>query len=218
MLLKQLKDLLNRDGANVLTALPNGIHSGLRREKCYGMFFYFQAPRSVGEGKRHFWRYVDARSHEIKENRYEIAQLISCLPDEPRYIGDQDVFALQDKVIEHILSADREAEAKAAAPIAVDPIQQTVSEEIKDAIRRRTVDRDMAKACISFLGQPMGRALHVRLKIADDAWKATKDDSALVNEVSGLADQFGKQKPDDGNVKRLSREDLELICFEYVSG
>ena len=115
MLLKQLKDLLNRDGANALTTLPNGIHSGLRREKCYGMFFYFQAPRS-GEGKRHFWRYIDARTHEIKENRYEIAQLISCLPDEPRYIGDQDVFALQDKVIEHILAADREAEARAAAP------------------------------------------------------------------------------------------------------
>ena len=149
MLLKQLKDLLNRDGANVLTALPNGIHSGLRRDKCYGMFFYFQAPRSGGEGKRHFWRYIDARTHDIKENRYEIAQLISCLPDEPRYIGDQDVFVLQDKVIEHILAADREAEAKAAAPIAVDPIQQTVSEEIKDAIRRRTVDREKAKTCIS---------------------------------------------------------------------
>ena len=29
MLLKQLKDLLNRDGANTLTTLPNGIHSGL---------------------------------------------------------------------------------------------------------------------------------------------------------------------------------------------
>ena len=129
------------------------------------MFFYFQAPRA-GEGKRHFWRYIDARSHEIKENRYEIAQLISCLPDEPRYIGDQDVFVLQDKVIEHILAADREAEAKAAAPIAVDPIQQTVSEEIKDAIRRRTVDREKAKTCISFLGQPMGRALHAKLKTA----------------------------------------------------
>jgi superfamily II DNA/RNA helicase len=132
MLLKQLKDLLNRDGTSVLTTLPNGIHSGLRRDKCYGMFFYFQGPRA-GEGKRHFWRYIDARNQEIKENRYEIAQLISCLPDEPRYVGDQDVFVLQDKVIEHILAADREAEAKAAAPIAVDPIQQTVSEEIKDA-------------------------------------------------------------------------------------
>src|SRR5438132_823893 len=179
MLLKQLKDLLNRDGANVLTTLPNGIHSGLRREKCYGMFFYFQAPRA-GEGKRHFWRHIDARTHEIKENRYEIAQLISCLPDEPRYIGEQDVFVLQDKVIEHVLAADREAEAKAAAPTAVDPIQQTVSEEIKDAIRRRTVDREKAKAGIGFLGQPMGRALHAKLKTANENWKTSKDDATLV--------------------------------------
>ncbi len=217
MLLKQLKDLLNRDGANVLTALPNGIHSGLRREKCHGMFFYFQAPRS-GEGRRHFWRYVDAKTHEIKENRYEIAQLISCLPDEPRYIGDQDVFMLQDKVIEHILAADREAEAKAAAPIAVDPIQQTVSEEIKDSIRRRSVDRDKAKACIGFLGQPMGRALHAKLKTAHETWKASKNDGSLVDEVVTLSEQFGKQRADDAPLKRLSRENLDLICFEYVTG
>jgi superfamily II DNA or RNA helicase len=217
MLLKQLKDLLNRDGENVLTTLPNGIHSGLRREKCYGMFFYFQAPRS-GEGKRHFWRYIDAKTHDIKENRYEIAQLISCQPDEPRYIGDQDVFLLQDKVIEHILAADREAEAKAAAPAAVDPIQQTVSEGIKDAVRRRTVDREKAKACISFLGQPMGRALHAKLKIAQEVWKASADDARLVQEVLLLSEQFGKQKPMPTAVKQLMRDDLELICFDYVSG
>jgi hypothetical protein len=217
MLLKQLKDLLNRDGANSLTALPNGIHSGLRREKCYGMFFYFQAPRS-GEGKRHFWRYIDAKTHEIKENRYEIAQLISCLPDEPRYIGDQHVFILQDKVIDHILAADREAEAKSAAPIAVDPIQQTVSEEIKNAIRRRSVDRDKAKTCITFLGQPMGRALHAKLKTAHEGWKTAKDDGALVEEVVTLSEQFGKQRADNGAIRLLSRENLELICFEYVTG
>jgi SNF2 family DNA or RNA helicase len=217
MLLKQLKDLLNRDGVHVLTALPNGIHSGLRREKCYGMFFYFQAPRS-GEGKRHFWRYIDAKSHEMMENRYEIAQLISCLPDEPRYIGDQDVFGLQDKVIEHILAADREAEAKAAAPVAVDPIQQTVSEGIKDAIRRRTVDREKAKTCIGFLGQPTGRAVHAKLKAANEKWNSSNDDAALVEEVAGLSEQFGKAKSDDTGVKRLRREDLELICFEYVTG
>ena len=106
MLLKQLKDLLNRDGATVLTTLPNGIHSGLRRETCHGMFFYFQAPRSGGEGKRHCWRYIDARTEEIKENRYEIAQLISCLPDEPRYIGDQDVFDHLVLKHENVLIAD----------------------------------------------------------------------------------------------------------------
>ena len=216
ILLKQLKDLLNRGGADTLTTLPGGIHSGLRRQKCHGMFFYFQAPRA-GEGKRHFWRYIDARTHEIKENRYEIAQIISCLPDEPRYVGDQDVFALQDKVIEQILAADREAEAKAAAPIAVDAIQQTVSEEIKDAIRRRTVDREQAKACISFLGQPMGRALHAKLKTAYDGWKTSGDDAMFIHAIVALADQFGKQKPPAAGTRRLSREDLELICFEYVS-
>ncbi len=217
MLLKQLKDLLNRDGTDTLTALPNGIHSGLRREKCYGMFFYFQAPRA-GEGKRHFWRYIDARSNDIKENRYEIAQLISCLPDEPRYIGDQDVFVLQDKVIDHILAADREAEARAAAPTAVDPIQQTVSEEIKDAIRRRTVDREKAKTCITFLGQPMGRALHAKLKAVQESWKESEHDGTLVEEVLTLSQQFGKQQVPDAQIKMLCREDLELICFEYVSG
>ena len=216
VLLKHLKDLLNRGGENLLTTLPNGIHSGLRRDKCHGMFFYFQAPRA-GEGKRHFWRYIDARTHEIAENRYEIAQRISCLPDEPRYIGDQDVFLLQDKIIAHILASDREAEAKAAAPIAVDPIQQIVTEEIKDAIRRRSVDRERAKTCINFLGQPMGRALHVKLKTAQDTWRESADDAALVDDVVTLAEQFGKQRPADGTIKRLNREDLELICFEYVS-
>jgi hypothetical protein len=181
------------------------------------MCFYFQAPRS-GEGKRHFWRYIDATTHEIKENRYEIAQLISCLPDEPRFIGDQDVFALQDRVIAHILAADREAEARAAVPIAVDPIQQTVSEEIKDALRRRSVDRGMAKTCLSFLGQPMGRALHLKLKTAHSSWKESRNDSALVDEAVSLAEQFGQERADDAPLKRLNREELELICFEYVSG
>ena len=50
VLLKNLKELLNREGAESVGDLPNGIHSGLRRRECYGMFFYFQAPRSSGEG------------------------------------------------------------------------------------------------------------------------------------------------------------------------
>jgi len=125
---------------------------------------------------------------------------------------------LLESVYQHILAADLEAEARAAVPTAVDPIQQTVSEEIKDAIRRRTVDRDSAKNCIVFLGQPMGRALHVKLKAAHEAWKDSRKDAELVQEVLTLAEQFGKQKPADTSVRRLRREDLELICFEYVSG
>ena len=218
MLLKHLKEVLNREGGESVAELPNGIHSGLRRSKCYGMFFYFQAPRTTGEGKRHFWRYIDARTHEIMENRYEVAQLIACQPDEARYIGDQDVFDLQEKVIEHILSAQREVEAKAAAPTTVDPIQQTVAEELKDALRRQTVDRDLAKNCLRFLGQSMGRSLHVKLRGVYQTWRESRDDTVLLAAVAVMADEFSKDRPADEAIGATSREDLDLVCFEYVTG
>jgi hypothetical protein len=55
------------------------------------------------------------------------------------------------------------------------------------------------------------------LKAANEAWKASKDDLMLVETVAHLSQHFGKQRPKDASVKRLSRDDLELICFEYVS-
>ena len=39
------------------------------------------------------------------------------------------------------------------------------------------MDREKAKTCISFLGQPMGRALHVKLKTANENWKYSSDDA-----------------------------------------
>ena len=218
LLLKHLKEMLKRDAAEAVTNLPHGVHSGLRRDKCYGMFFYFQAPRITGDGKRHFWRYIDAASHTIEDNRFAIAQRIACQRDEPRFIGDQDVFVLQEKVIEHIVSADRAAEAKAAAPPTIDPIQQIVSEDLKDALRRQSVDRNVAKETIRFLGQPMGRALHKKLKESHQEWTASRDDNGLLNAVSALAAEFSKERPPTDVKGTLRREDLTLICFEYVTG
>ncbi len=218
MMLKQLKELLNREGGERLVELPNGIHSGIRRQKCNGMFFYFQAPRMTGDGRRHFWRYIDAVTNQVLENRYEIAQLIACLPDEPRYIASQDVFALQDSVIEHIISTERDTAARAAAPVTVERIQQTIAEELKDALRRQTVDRELAKRCIRFLGEPMGRALHVKLRNAYDGWAAVRDDAVLLQAVADLADEFSKPKQSPATSTALQRNDLQLICFEYVNG
>lgn len=197
--------------------LPHGIHSGLRRERCHGLFFYFQAPRSEGWGKRHFWRYIDARTQEVTENRFEIARQIACLPDEPRYIGDQDVFALQERVIEQILGSDREIEAKAAAARLVDPIQQIVAEVIKASIRRGTVDRSVAKQCLEFLGQPMGVALHHDLKRKYEQWSQGHDDQTLLASIATLSAEYSKNRR-SGTTSELIREQLELICFQHVTG
>jgi len=66
----------------------------------------------------------------------------------------------------------------------------------------------------------MGRSLHVKLKASHERWRVSGSDTTLLEEILMLADQFGKQRMSDGDgdIKRLCREDLELICFEYVSG
>jgi hypothetical protein len=120
-------------------------------------------------------------------------------------------------VIEHILNAEQEAAAKAAAPTAVDSIQQTVTEELKNSLRRRTIDRERAKTCIAFLGQAMGRALQVRLKEIYDLWVSSRDDMELLAEIGDLAAQFAKERPAGVVADRLKREDLDLICYEYLS-
>jgi superfamily II DNA or RNA helicase len=217
MLLKHLKEMLNQETSQTLEDLPNGIHSGLRREKANGMFFYFQAPRADGQGRRHFWRYIDAGTHEVLENRFEIARLIACAPDEPRCIGPQDVFVLQEKVIEHILAAEKQVVARGAAATTVEQIQHNVAETIKDLMRRRTVDRDKAKAAVRFLGQPMGKALHAKLHGLYDEWSAKKDDKELVAAVITLSEQFGKEKRVQAAPQHLAPESLELICYDYLS-
>jgi hypothetical protein len=217
MLLKQLKELLGREGSDAVVNLPDGIHSGLRRQKCYGMFFYFQAPRPSGQGVRHYWHYIDARTHEIIDNRFQVAQIIACQPDEPRYIGDQDVFDLQEKVIEFILRSEQAIEARAAASVKSDPIQQTVAEELKNAIRRGSADRERAKAALRFLAQPAGPFVIKKMKAAFQAWSENRQDQALLADVSSLESDFGKGPPGDTPASVLRREDLKLVCFEYVS-
>ena len=43
---------------------------------------------------------------------------------------------------------------------------------------------------MNFLGQPMGRSLHGKLRGVQEGWKDSGDDASLVEEVSVLAKQF----------------------------
>jgi hypothetical protein len=69
------------------------------------------------------------------------------------------------------------------------------------------------------LAQSVGKPLDIATAyFAISGYRLVKgDDATLVREVGVLAEEFGKQKPKEKAIKRLGREDLELICFEYVS-
>jgi hypothetical protein len=217
LLLKQLKEMLGREGSRDIINLPDGIHSGLRRQNAYGMFFYFKAPRREGQGFRHFWRYIDARTYAVTDNRFQIARMIACQPDEPRHIGDQDVFDLQERVIQSILSQDQAVTAKAMIASAPDQVQLGLAEDLKAAMRQGSVDRTMAKQAIQFLDQPAGRSLLARLREVRAEFAGRQDVERLCGDLLQLADQYSKRALQGAEAVTVRRETLQLICFEYLS-
>jgi hypothetical protein len=44
-----------------------------------------------------------------------------------------------------------------------------------------------------------------------------KDDKALIEAIHTMLEHFGKEKTAQGPTRRLTREDLELICYEHLS-
>ena len=61
------------------------------------------------------------------------------------------------------------------------------------------------------------RRQKARLRELEADWSRGKDDGRLVDGVFALAEQFGKADERRAGGKRLAREDLKLICFEYIS-
>jgi len=215
LLLKQLREMLNRQGAEAVIDLPDGIHSGLRRDKCNGMFFYFRVERPEG-GFRHFWRYIDATSGKVTDNRFEIARTIACGPEEPRYIGDQDLFNLQERVIDDILKAEETTTTRAVVAVASDPIQHMLAESVKAAIRRAGGTRERFKAALPFLMQPVGKAVVAKLRTLHADWGNHRDDQRAIEELERLIADYGKEAKVAPHAA-LGRDGLRLVCFEFVS-
>ena len=67
-------------------------------------------------------------------------------------------------------------------------------------------------------GPTDGRSLHAKLKKAHEAWSQSRDDEVLLAAVDVLAHEFAKDRPTSERLATVRREDLDLICFEYVTG
>ena len=216
-LLQQLRGLLDTGAREMLAELPDGMHSGLARDGEKGMFFYFTAPAPRGEGRRHFWRYYDMRSARVLDNRFLIANLIACSPDTPRVVGDCDVFAIQDRVINDILGSVREQQAVEAAPRILDPLQQTVITLLRGYLNSPSVNRAEVREAMQRLRSPMTHAAIRDLRRAYEQFQRDQSIEPVISHVRSM----DALEPDAGPATSdaqppLSREDLHLICFDYI--
>jgi hypothetical protein len=215
-LMQQLRALLETGAKTMLEDLPDGIHSGLARKGEKGIFFYYTAPSVKGEGRRHFWRYYDLNSGRTLDNRFLITNLIACSPDTPRVIGDVNVFEIQEKVLDDILRSVQEQEAIEAAPKILDPVQQTVITFLRGYLNSPLVKRQEVKDAIKRLSEPMTHTSIKLLRKAFEDFQQKKNIQALVKSILTTEKRNENSLPDQEKVAPLKREDLHLICFDFV--
>jgi len=219
-LAQQLKGLIEAGGQEMIESLPDGIHSGLAKTGAKGVFFYFQA-RTAGQ-KNHFWKYYDLRDQRIVDNRYIVANLIACQKDTPRVVDPdifRSVFDLQEKVIEDILQSEEERRALEVAPRSVDPIQQTVATALQSYLNHPDVARKQAIEAIRFLNQPMLAVQVRKLRQSYRDFQSAGDIKLLLAAVEELRKTVGgeESRKEASATNSLKREDLRLICFDFLS-
>jgi len=236
-LLQHLKNLLDSGMREALEELPDGIHSGLAREGARGVFFSFAAqpkpPRgaTTSPARSHFWRYIDLgqdwRGGRIEDNRYVITNLIQCQPDTPRVVpmeGAVDIFALQEQVIESIIQASQEQVAVQEAPKLLDPIQQTIATTLRAYLNSPAFNRKEIVALLQWLAEPQPSVYIKALRKAYETFQVARLPEELVSTVRELRDGSGgtareqneTASPASEKQSAIRREDLRLICFEYV--
>jgi superfamily II DNA or RNA helicase len=219
-LLRQLQQQMADEQAREwLENLPDGIHSGLYREKARGVFFYFTAPARKGEGRQHFWRYYDVETQQVIDNRYLIANLIQCKQETPPYIPTEgvNIFDIQDAIILDILQSSQEQQAIEAAPKQIDPVQQTIITTLRNHLNSPGVDRREILELVRFLSQPMPN-VHVKtLRQSYETYQLERSVETLVSAVAEIRHSVGEiHEVREKSSGSIGRDDLHLICFDYV--
>lgn len=216
-LLQQLRALLASGARKMLEELPDGIHSGLHRSGYRGVFFYFTAPDSHGEGRQHFWRFYDSKDGKILDNRFIIANLIACAPDTPRFIGEIDVFQIQEKVIEDILRSSLEQQAIEEAPKILDPVQSTIVTLLRSYLNHPEIDRKELRHLIQTLEKPM-RNIHLKiLKKAYGQFSLDHEFGTFISAIkTSVTESITEPTSGGGGRREILREDLHLVCFDFV--
>ena len=154
------------------------------------------------------------------DNRYLIANYIHCEKETPRVIPDDvDIFEIQERVIEHILKSEEEKKGIEAAPKIIDPAQQLVATSIQEYLHHPEMDRNELINLISFISRPLPRIYGRKLREFYKEFSGNKDINGLVGNVKKIRLEIGKEEETlaQKRPQALKKEDLHLICFDYLS-
>jgi len=233
-LLQHLKDLFNQGMRQELEELPDGIHSGLLRSGARGIFFAFVAERKRARGygtggsakreRTHYWRYVDLaegiQEAHVEENRYVMTSLLQCQPDTPRVVPASDevnIFELQEKAIASILRDSLQESVLGDLPKILDPIQQKLQTVLQRCMNIPNLKRQEVIAALQRVNVPQPRVHIKMLREAYHQYTTGGNVQVLLDTINTIDVPLGGGSEGQQEEKAvLTREDIKLICFEYI--
>ena len=150
-------------------------------------------------------------------------QIIACSPDTPRFpppYQEVDVFEIQNEIIESILGDVEQQEAAAIVNKPVSEEQTLVSQVLQGYLNNPEFDRRELRELRKFLKQPLVGASVQQLRKALQTYSSANNVHVLIETVRALYQHQGEFSTngsgDKKPVSRIKREDLKLVCYEYI--
>jgi hypothetical protein len=130
------------------------------------------------------------------------------------------VFEIQDKVIESIMGDVEQQEAAAIVNKPVAEEQALVAQVLQGHLSHPEMDRQELPELRRFLRQPLVGASVQQLRKAMQTYSSTNDVRVLIETVRALYQHqgtaFSHEPVDNSRATRIARQDLKLVCYEYI--
>ena len=203
-------------------SIPNGIQSGLKKDKgIRGIFFYYKYDEDY-----HFWYLYDAINDKYLTNKTEILDFISCKKETPRIIPeDLDIFEIHNKVRDEIKKAFSENLIATYVRPQQGKMEKTLRdmrEELDYIIREYIEEEDLRVSTIENIINSLNNITLTRKRKSElrRIWKNYKDSKNWYILIKELYDFF-KDKPINNEREeetiKFEEEKLKLICADFIS-
>lgn len=223
-----LKDFLKKRAIEELEKMPMGIHSGLKKEKLSGIFFYYKYAKDF-----HFWYLHDITTENIIKNKTEIIDFIVCPPTEKRIIPNffEKVYDVNATILEDIERTYKEIELSKAQDSTLKELSRSRSSKfIKSMITEIELQIDdyltefPEDGSIEKFWEPVKNKLlsipytKHRLKELRRFWRLYKksgDWQGLIKKLSGFVIEKGIHKKIP--VEPYDPAKLKLVTVDFIS-
>ncbi len=228
MFYQPLKDFLKKRAVEELEKIPYGVHSGLKKDKISGIFFYYKYGTDF-----HFWCLYDVNANTTLTNKTEIINFVSCKPNKDRVIPDffEKIYEVNKTIVEDIersyteieLSQTQDSKLKELSKARSTKFVKNMITEIElqiDSYLKEFPDDDSIE---KFWDPVKNKLISIpptkkRLQKLRKIWRQYKKD----NEWKNMIKELGNFLMEKGIFKKtviepFDRSKLQLITIDFIS-